>query len=257
MTDALLEGRGLGKRYGVVEALRGVDIQVGPGQVVGLIGPNGAGKSTAFRLLAGTEAPDSGTVWLRGDDVTLWPLHRRARGGIAYLPQHPSVLPRLTALQNLQIAEDANPGGPRAMELLADAGLSDLAGRRAGHLSGGERRRLEIARARAIRPAVMLLDEPFSGVDPAHVTDLSVGIRAMADEGLGVLLTDHAARAALRVCDWVYLLDSGIITLSGTSSDISASSVARDRYLGHDFCGETRLQKRVVAYNEHESGDGG
>jgi lipopolysaccharide export system ATP-binding protein len=256
VTEALLQGRGLSQRYGGVDVLRGVNIGVSAGQIVGLIGPNGAGKSTAFRLLAGTEVPVAGSVWLRNKDITSWPLHRRARAGIAYLPQHPSVLPRLTVAENLAIAVEANPGGSSVAEYLADAGLQDLHDRIAGRLSGGERRRLEIARARAIRPAILLLDEPFSGVDPGHVSDLQARIRAMADEGTGVLLTDHAVRAALSICDHVYLLDAGIVVVSGPSSEVASDTVARERYLGHDFCLETRLHDGVVAYNEEQSRGG-
>ena len=251
----LLEGRALAKRYGSVQALAGVDISVSAGQIVGLIGPNGAGKSTAFRLLAGTEVPDAGSVWLQGSDVTRWPLHRRARAGVAYLAQQPSVLPRLTVRQNLLIAIEASSSGCLVDQILADSDLSELQGRLAGQLSGGERRLLEIARARAIKPAILLFDEPFSGVDPAHVTDLQARIRAMADEGIGVLLTDHAARAALAICDSVYLLDCGVVQVSGTSTAVAADKNARARYLGHDFCLDWRLQDRGVAYNGDESGD--
>jgi len=231
-----LEGRGLSRSYGDVEAIRDIHLSVSPGRVVGLIGPNGAGKSTVFRLLAGLERPDSGSVWLGERDITTWPLHRRARAGVAYLAQHPTVLPRLTVRQNLQVAHDVLPGRLGVDQMLAEAGLTALADRRAGRLSGGERRRLEIARVRAIRPSFLLLDEPFSGVDPAHVADLQSRIRAIARTDVGVLLTDHAARAALSICDEVTLLYGGIVEVSGTSQEVAADPIARDRYLGHDFC---------------------
>ena len=245
-----LEGRGLSKAYGQTQAVRQVDISVRRGVIVGLVGPNGAGKSTVFKLLAGLEVPDSGSVRFRGEDITRLPLYRRARMGIAYLPQHPCVLPRLTVAENIQIAVRAGPGRPSVEALLEEAGLESMHDRPAGHLSGGERRRLEMVRALAMGPSLLILDEPFSGVDPAQVSDLQVRIRAISLTGVGVLLTDHAAHAALSICDEVSLLDEGIVQVSGTSRAVASDPIARDRYLGHDFCLETHLQNGVVAYNE-------
>ena len=232
---AWLEASGLARRYGNVAAVGGVDLEVAPGEVVGLLGPNGAGKSTTFRLLAGLERPDAGWVRLGGTDVTRWPLHRRARAGLGYLPQHPSVLPRLTAGENVALALRGGERIERARKLLREAGLGDLVDRRAGSLSGGERRRTEVVRCLGLGPKVMLLDEPFAGVDPAHVRGLQEMIRGLAGEGVGVLLTDHAVHAALRTCDRAYLLDSGVVRVAGSPATVANDPFARERYLGEDF----------------------
>jgi lipopolysaccharide export system ATP-binding protein len=232
----ILEVRGLSRRYGSVWALDGLDLAVASGEVVGLLGPNGAGKSTAFRLLAGLDAPDRGVVILSGVDITRWPLHRRANAGLAYLPQHPSVLPRLTAAENVGIALAAGGRDPSdALQLLEGAGLAAVAHRSCGRLSGGERRRVEIARCLALAPQVLLLDEPFAGVDPIHVQVLQGQIRAAAAKGCAVLLTDHAVREALRACDRATLLDQGVARMAGTPDEIVGEGTARARYLGESF----------------------
>jgi lipopolysaccharide export system ATP-binding protein len=234
---AILEGRGLVRRYGAVVAVAGIDLVVEPGEVVGLLGPNGAGKSTAFRLLVGLDRPDAGRISLGGEDVTRWPLNRRARAGMGYLPQHPSVLPRLSCRQNLELALRARGDDAAGVTTwLEQAGLSALADQAAGTLSGGERRRLEVARCLATRPRVVLMDEPFAGVDPVHVAAIRHTIRSLADEGIGVLLTDHAVREALPSCDRVHLLKDGVVRLAGTPDDVAQSEWARAEYLGHDFC---------------------
>ena len=241
MSESFLVGRGLVRRYGSVTAVGGVDLDVGAGEVVGLLGPNGAGKSTAFRLLAGLEQPDAGTVRLGGQDVTGWPLHRRARNGLGYLPQHPSVLPRVSAVENVRIALRAVGGRlSDARRLLEEAGLGDRADNPAGSLSGGERRRLEVVRCLALKPTVVLMDEPFAGVDPAHVRALQDQIRGLAVAGIGVLLTDHAVREALGTCDRATLIDGGVVQVSGTPQVVARDPVALERYLGHDFCLEDR-----------------
>jgi lipopolysaccharide export system ATP-binding protein len=209
-----------------------VDLEVAAGEILGVLGPNGAGKSTLFRLLAGAEAPDAGRVLLDGTDVTGWPLHRRARAGLAWLPQGASVLPRATTRENLALALHAAGRGSEIVARLEVAGLAELADRPAGTLSGGERRRLEIARALALEPRAVLLDEPFAGVDPRHVADLSARVRAMAAEGRAVVLTDHAVREALAVCNRAILLDAGIVQAHGTAAELARDPRARDRYLG-------------------------
>ncbi|MBW2253682.1 MAG: ATP-binding cassette domain-containing protein [Deltaproteobacteria bacterium] len=232
----ILEARGLSRRYGRVWALDQLGLAVARGEIVGLLGPNGAGKSTAFRLLAGLEAPDRGGVYLDGVDVTRWPLHRRANAGLAYLPQHPSVLPRLTAAENVGIALGARGRDPSgARRLLEGAGLETVADRASGRLSGGERRRVEIVRCLALQPRVLLLDEPFAGVDPIHVEALQGQIRAAAASGCAVLLTDHAVREALRACDRATLLDEGVVQMAGTPAEIVGERTARARYLGESF----------------------
>jgi len=232
----MIAARGLHRRYGTVLALQDLSLEVASGEVVALIGANGAGKSTALRLLAGLERPDAGSVWLDGVEITRWPLHRRVRAGLGYLPQGASVLPRLTGAENLALAlQAAGHPAAEAPARLAAAGLSALAARLAGTLSGGERRRLEILRCLVLEPRVVLLDEPFAGVDPRHVAELRAAIRALAKGGRAVLLSDHALRETLRACDRVAWIDSGVLQATGTPAEILAHPAARARYLGGFF----------------------
>jgi lipopolysaccharide export system ATP-binding protein len=233
----VLIGKGLCKSYGSVVAVRQVDVTVQAGEVVGLLGPNGAGKTTTFRLLAGLDSVDAGQVLLGDLVVTSWPLHRRARGGMGYLSQGPSVFPRLSARQNLEIACRAarRPVGD-AQKMLEEAGLELIANRLARDLSGGERRRLEVVRCLTLRPRVVLMDEPFSGVDPIHVSAIQKRIRSLKHNGTAVLITDHAVQDTLRICDRAYVLDRGDVMVSGTPQEVASDSWARDRYFGHDFC---------------------
>ncbi len=232
----ILIGRQLFRRYGDVVAVGGVDIEVRAAEVVGLLGANGAGKSTTFKLLAGLERADSGVVVLDGEDVTSLPLHRRAKRGLGYLPQHSSLMARLTVRQNLELAlEAAGYSKSGATGILEGAGLLPLADQLANSLSGGQRRRLEVARCLAIRPKVVLMDEPFAGVDPAHVKALQQTVRQLAVDGVAVLITDHAVRETLPICDRAYILDSGAIQVHGTPTVVANDPVARSRYLGNDF----------------------
>jgi len=236
----LLEVRGLVKRYGHKTVVDQVSFSVDPGQVVGLLGPNGAGKTTSFRMTIGMIAGDGGSVLLNGQDVTHRPMYLRARAGMGYLSQEPSVFQRMTVLDNVvAILETLDIPrrelADRGTAILRDFGLEKLAGERAYTLSGGERRRLEIARALVTKPAVIMLDEPFSGVDPKKVADIKLMIGAMRDRGIGILLTDHNVRDTLSITDHAYIIDEGVILMHGTPEEVLADEAVRDRYLGADF----------------------
>ena len=234
---APLTGRGLVKRYRGRAVVDRVDIEVRPGEVVALLGPNGAGKTTTFRLLLGLTEPDAGTVSF-GRPLDGLPLHRRARRGLGYLPQGPSVFRGLGVRENLT-ALLAALGKPRvaarADELLARFGLASLGDQRASTLSGGERRRLEFARALTSEPRILLVDEPFAGVDPLATAGISAAIGELRDDGVGVLLTDHTVREALALSDRVALIVDGRVVLTGPPDEIRRSDVARRLYLGDGF----------------------
>ncbi|MBI3072484.1 MAG: LPS export ABC transporter ATP-binding protein [Deltaproteobacteria bacterium] len=234
-------GKGLAKSYGVKEALRGVDVEVRPGELVGLLGPNGAGKTTCFNVMVGLLRPKRGTVTLDGIDVTSLPMHERARRGLGYLPQEPSVFRKLTVRENLDLVFEARgvPHGQRRSRgdaLLADFGIASVERSRAETLSGGERRRLEIARAIAAEPTFLLLDEPFTGVDPIAVTDVRAILIALAQKRrLGVLITDHNAREVLELCDRVYVIHEGTLLAEGTPQAVASNEAVVRVYLGDRF----------------------
>ncbi len=230
-----LSATGLGRTLGGRRVLDGVDLAVRPGEIVGLLGPNGAGKTTCFRLIAGLDRQDAGSVHLDGRRLDGLPLWRRVRLGLGYLSQEPSVFRGLTVRQNLLVPLERLGEAGRVGPLLEEAGLTARAEALAGTLSGGERRRLEIARCLAASPRVLLLDEPFSGVDPVAVADLQGRIRALAARGIGVLITDHAVREALSVCDRALLLDGGRPLIGGTPREVASDPHARERYLGATF----------------------
>jgi lipopolysaccharide export system ATP-binding protein len=237
----MLVARGLRKTFAGRSVVGGVDLDVAPGKVTGLLGPNGAGKTTCFRMIAGLLEPDEGTITLEGRNLERLPLHRRVRLGLGYLPQEPSVFRSLTVAQNVMAAlEAADQPTTGARMLLEEFGLEAVAGSKGGSLSGGERRRLEIARCLALQPKVLLLDEPFAGVDPVGVQDLQERIGRMARRGLGLLLTDHAVREALGICDDVVILDGGIVIARGTPEVVAADPGVRARYLGEGFAGFAR-----------------
>ncbi len=237
MSEVLLEARGLVRSLGGRRVVDGVDLTVGSGEVVGLLGPNGAGKTTTFRLLTGLLAPESGDVRLRGERLT-GPLHRRVRAGLGYLPQHATLFQGLTVRQHLWVPLEARGASRAEAEaLLRDAGLESFADRPATTLSGGERRRLEIARCLAGAPSVLLLDEPFAGVDPVAVEGLAQSLRGLATSGLGVLITDHAVREAMGVCDRVVLLVEGRVVVEGAPDQVAADPQARERWLGESWSG--------------------
>ncbi len=231
---------------GIVKAYRGrrvldqVTLQVQSGEVVGLLGPNGAGKTTLFHILIGLVRADGGRVSLDGADLTEAPIYRRARAGLSYLPQESSVFRGLTVRQNLlAILETLRLGRDeeeaRSQRLLETFGLEHLANQKAHTLSGGERRRVEIARALILSPFFVLLDEPFTGVDPIALADIKSVIQRLANAGIGILITDHNVREALEICTRAYILGPGAVLAEGTPADIAASDRAREVYLGEGF----------------------
>ncbi len=236
MSPPLLQATGLRKSFAGRPVVDGVDLTVSAGEIVGLLGPNGAGKTTVFRMLAGLLAPDGGRVILGERDITGLPLHARARLGLGYLPQQPTVFVGLSVRANVELVLEAR-GRPRSAAdgLLAEAGLEHLARAAAETLSGGERRRLEIARCLAGEHRLVLLDEPFAGVDPVAVQDLQRRVRDLAERGLGLLLTDHAVREALGICDRVLVIDGGVAVCAGTPEHVAADPRVQARYLGEGF----------------------
>jgi lipopolysaccharide export system ATP-binding protein len=230
----------LTKTYGGRTVVKGVNLEVSSGEVVGLLGPNGAGKTTTFYMTVGLVAPDSGRVELNGVDVTDDPMYVRARKGIGYLPQEASIFRGLTVEQNIvSILEtmglSAAERRTRTRELLAELSLTPLASSKAFTLSGGERRRAEITRALVMRPKFILLDEPFAGIDPIAVTDIQKIIFHLKERGIGVLITDHNVRETLRITDRAYIVHGGVIFKSGTPDGLAADEEVRRIYLGTEF----------------------
>ena len=240
MSGPLLGAQGLQKAFKKRQVVRGVTLEIQPGEVVGLLGPNGAGKTTTFSMIVGLLKPDGGTILFQGRDVTREPMYRRARLGIAYLPQEPSVFRNLTVRQNLLAILEYQPLGraernARADRLLEDLNIAHLAESAAYTLSGGERRRTEIARALAIEPRVFLLDEPFAGIDPIAVADLQDTVSRMRDRGIAVLITDHNVRDTLKITDRAYIINEGAVLAAGTPEEIAADPRVRQIYLGEHF----------------------
>ena len=237
---ATLQARNLTKSYGGRTVVRDVSLDVTSGEIVGLLGPNGAGKTTTFYLVVGLTAPEAGEVTLNGEDITHDPMYVRARKGLGYLPQEPSIFRGLTVEQNiLAILETLKLGRrarhARARELLSELNLTPLAKSRAYTLSGGERRRVEITRALVVSPSFVLLDEPFAGIDPIAVTDIQKIIFHLKERGIGVLITDHNVRETLRITDRAYIVHDGAIFRSGTPSSLANDEDVKRIYLGTDF----------------------
>jgi lipopolysaccharide export system ATP-binding protein len=240
VTERLLSTSGLVKRFNRRTVVHKVDLQVHSGEVVGLLGPNGAGKTTTFYLVVGFSRPDEGSVFLDGEDITDLPMYQRARKGISYLSQDASVFRKLTVEDNLlavleTLEYSRRQRLERAEQLMAEFGITHIARTRGYALSGGERRRVEIARALVTTPAFILLDEPFAGIDPIAVTDIQGIIRALRDKGIGVLISDHNVRETLGVCDTAYIMNAGEILEQGNPQQISESKKAREIYLGERF----------------------
>jgi len=237
---ATLRTTDLTKSYGGRTVVRGVNLDLASGEIVGLLGPNGAGKTTTFYMTVGLTAPDSGRVELDGVDVTDDPMYVRARKGIGYLPQEASIFRGLTVEKNiLAILEtldlDADARAARLRELLAELNLTPLARSKAHTLSGGERRRVEITRALVNSPKFMLLDEPFAGIDPIAVSEIQKIIFHLKERGIGVLVTDHNVRETLRITDRAYIVHDGVIFRSGTPASLAADDDVKRIYLGADF----------------------
>jgi lipopolysaccharide export system ATP-binding protein len=231
---------GLVKRFGKREVVSGVDLRVQGGEIVGLLGPNGAGKTTSFYIIVGLIPATRGKVHINGRDVTRLPMHRRARLGVGYLPQEPSVFRKLSVRNNLECIAESLPlkraqRRERVEGLLHELGLETVSGQKAFTLSGGERRRLEIARALLTGPRFLLMDEPFSGVDPISVSEVQKIVLGLREKGIGVLITDHNVRETLRIVDRAYLLHDGKVLAEGSSESLVRDANSRRFYLGEDF----------------------
>ena len=230
----------LSKSFQKKSVVKNISLKIEAGQVVGLLGPNGAGKTTTFYLIVGLVRPDGGKIFLNGEDITGFPTYKRARRGIAYLPQNPSVFQKLTVEENLMaILEtlDLSIGEmqERANELMNELGVSHLRNKKAYFLSGGERRRVEIARALVTSPSFILLDEPFAGIDPITVADIQGIIFNLKKRGIGVLITDHNVRETLQITDFSYIMYQGSILISGTREELTQSEEAKKIFLGEKF----------------------
>lgn len=239
-TESHLEIQGISKTYKKRMVVRAASFKIESGQVVGLLGPNGAGKTTSFYMVVGLVRPDAGDILLDGKKITNLPMYKRARVGLSYLAQEPSIFRRLTVADNILLGLEAHglSGSERSERLetlLSDFNISSIRSSYGYSLSGGERRRVEIARALAGSPKFILLDEPFAGIDPIAVTDIQGIIRKLKAKGIGVLITDHNVRETLGICDYAYILKDGEIQVAGTAQEIANSETARRFYLGENF----------------------
>ena len=238
---SILCARRLAKRYRRRLVVDDVSLTVRSGEIVGLLGPNGAGKTTSFYMLIGLVACDAGTVHLDEDDLTNRPIHARARAGLGYLPQEPSIFRHLSVRENVMAILETRPGLGRAERehrletLLGEFRISHLAAQRGDSLSGGERRRVEIARSLATEPKFMLLDEPFAGIDPISVADIQQIITYLGKRGIGVLITDHNVRDTLGICDRAYIVNAGAIIAKGPPESVLDDTTVREVYLGENF----------------------
>lgn len=239
--QARLQANGLNKSYGARKIIESVSLHVDTGEVVGLLGPNGAGKTTCFYMIVGLVPADKGEISMGGHDVTHAPIHQRARNGLSYLPQEASIFRRLSVEDNIRAVLEIGPADPkrsieqRLESLMDELQISHLRSSAAAALSGGERRRLEIARALATEPKFVLLDEPFAGVDPIAVLEIQRIIRFLKDRGIGVLITDHNVRETLGICDRAYIINAGVVLASGRPETLVENEAVRRVYLGENF----------------------
>ncbi len=237
----VLKAADITKRYGRRTVVKDISVEVRSGETVGLLGPNGAGKTTTFYVIAGLLKPEGGKVELDGEDISSLPMYQRARKGISYLPQEPSIFRKLTVRENLRsVLEITNGRGKAEIEervdtLLAEFNLGNFADREGFRLSGGERRRTEIARSIASGPGFMLFDEPFAGIDPIAIIELKKMLVYLKDRGLGILITDHNVRETLSITDRAYIISDGKILFEGTPEKLIAEPKVRETYLGQDF----------------------
>ncbi|MDW8067224.1 MAG: LPS export ABC transporter ATP-binding protein [Aquificaceae bacterium] len=236
----MLTARGIKKYYKKREVLKGVDLDLKRGEIVGLLGPNGAGKTTLFNCLVGFVSVDYGSIELDGEDITHLPAYKRARKGITFLPQEHTLFEELTVLENLLIfleffEEGRESQMVRAEELLTDFGLFELKNQKAGKLSGGQKRRLEVARALIPKPKYIFFDEPFTGIDPIMISDIRSIILGLKLQGIGILITDHNVRETIRMVDRVYIISDGKILAEGDPYEVSMREDVKEVYLGKDF----------------------
>jgi lipopolysaccharide export system ATP-binding protein len=237
----MLSARGLRKSFRGRAVVRDFAFHLREGEIVGLLGPNGAGKTTSFYMIVGLVAAENGTIRIDDRDVTTLPMHARARLGVGYLPQEPSVFRRLSVADNilaiLELRGDLDEGGREAEleALIDDLQIGHIAGQKGVSLSGGERRRVEIARALAAKPRYMLLDEPFAGIDPISVVDIQRIVRQLKSRGIGILITDHNVRETLGICERAYIMSEGAVLAQGTPAEILANEQVREVYLGREF----------------------
>ncbi|MGB5225734.1 MAG: LPS export ABC transporter ATP-binding protein [Arenicellales bacterium] len=238
---SILSTEGLQKRYKATTVVKGVDINVETGEVVGLLGPNGAGKTTCFYMIVGLVQPGEGNIWLDDVNITSMPMHKRARLGIGYLPQEPSVFRKLTVEENIMAVLEVQPDltvaqcHERVDYLLEEFNIEHKRDALGISLSGGERRRVEIARALALEPLFILLDEPFAGIDPISVGDIQQIISQLKNMGIGLLITDHNVRETLGICDRAYILSDGEVLTAGSAEEVLSHKEVREVYLGHNF----------------------
>jgi len=236
----VLRGEALAKSYRKKKVVDDVYLEVREGEIVGLLGPNGAGKTTSFHIVVGLTRPDSGKVFLNDEDITSLPMYLRARGGISYLPQEPSIFRKLTVEENVLAILETMPltnvqRRHKLTEVLEELGIADKARSRGYTLSGGERRRAEITRALVTSPSFMLLDEPFAGIDPIAVSDIQRIIRHLKSKGIGILVTDHNVRETLKITDRAYIMNDGKILCAGTPEELAENEDVRRVYFGEDF----------------------
>ncbi|MCS6975701.1 MAG: LPS export ABC transporter ATP-binding protein [Gemmatales bacterium] len=263
---ALLEVRGLVKIYGRRKVVNGVSFEVNAGEVVGLLGPNGAGKTTSFRMTTGMVTPNAGRVFFNGKDVTHWPMYRRARLGMGYLSQESSIFRRLTVEENILAILEAMPASrslgrrltakerrERTDQALEEFGLTRVRKSIASLLSGGEKRRLEIARCLVCEPLLILLDEPFTGIDPITINEIQGIVRRLRANGIGLLLTDHNVREALKITDRSYVITDGVVEAHGTPEEIVRNPLVIARYLGREFAEETLARQASLSFTPSRS----